>query len=180
MALQATRLVFRMRLSNVDRGVEREEAVNIARHPSETQEHVILRLLAWCLFWQDSIAFGPGLSTPDSPALWARDLVGTVTLWVDCRALDPDELKKIVHRESSAAVHLVLADRRRAEGLLTEVTAWRRPPESLSVWLVDDKLVTGLAASEARQQRWQVTFVGDHFYIDADGNTLDGDLTRLR
>jgi uncharacterized protein YaeQ len=179
MALQAVRLVFRMTLSNVDRGITREESVNIARHPSETQDHVVLRLLAWCLLWQEGIAFGPGLSTPDTPALWARDLVGTVTLWVDCRALDAAELKKIVHRESAAAVHLLLSDRRRAESLLAELADWRRPPESLSVWLVDDALVTGLGARDARQQRWSVTFVGDHFYVDADGTSFDGALTKL-
>ena len=98
MALQSTRLVFRVSLSNVDGGVERdEESINVARHPSETQAHVILRVLARCLFWEEGLEFGPGLSTPDAPDLWAHDLTGRLTRWIECRFVDGERLKKVVN-----------------------------------------------------------------------------------
>ena len=180
MALQATRLVYRLTLSNVDRGIEREEPVNVARHPSETQEHVILRMLAWCLLWREGLEFGPGLSTPDTPDLWARDLTGRISAWIECRSVEPDRLKKIVNGSGAAEIAFVVDDARRAEELKAQLDGWKRPLEHVSVWLIPVSLVTELAASEERQHRWRVTVVGDHFYLDADGRSLDGAITRVR
>ena len=180
MALQATRLVFRVTLSNVDRGINREEPVNLARHPSETQNHVILRMLAWCLFYREGLEFGPGLSAPDTPDLWARDLTGRVTSWIECRAVESDRLKKIVNGSGAAEIAFVLDDPRRAQALVAELAGWKRNPEHVSVWLIEAPLVAALAAREDRQHKWQVTYVGDHFYIDANGESLNGAVTRLR
>lgn len=180
MALQATRLVFRIALSHVDRGIEREEPVNLARHPSETQEHVILRVLSWCLFQREGLEFGPGLSTPDTPDLQARDLTGRLTTWIECRAVESDRLKKIVNGSGAAEIAFVVSDSRRGEALAAELAAWKRPLEHVSVFLIPVSLVQALAAREDRQHKWRVTIVGDHFYIDADGASLDGPITRLR
>jgi uncharacterized protein YaeQ len=176
MALSATRLVFRVALSHVDRGIEREEPVNVARHPSETQEHVVLRLLAWCLYWQEGLEFGPGLSTPDTPDLSARDLTGRLTTWIECRAVDPARLKKIVNGSGGAKVAFFVDDPRRAEEMKAELATWKRPP-AVEIRTVDHALVAALAERDQRQHHWRVTLVGDHFYIDADGRSLDGALT---
>jgi uncharacterized protein YaeQ len=176
MALQATRLVFRLALSNVDRGVEREEPVNVARHPSETQEHVILRMLAWCLLCRDGLEFGPGLSAPDTPDLWARDLTGRVSAWIECRAVEPDRLKKIINNSGAAEIVFVVDDERRARELCAQLDGWKRPLEHVSVWLLPRDFVAALAAPDERQQKWRVTIVGDHIYMDG----LDAPATRLR
>ncbi len=179
MALQPTRLVFRVVLSNVDRGIEREEPVNVARHPSEKPTHVVLRMLAWCLLWEEGLEFGPGLSTPDAPDLSTHDLTGRLTHFIECRAVEPDRLKKIVNGSAGARVAFVLDDERRAREMLTELATWKRPP-NVSILHVDPALVKGLAERDERQHRWRVTLVGDHFYIDADGRSLDGAVSRLR
>lgn len=179
MTLQATRLVFRVSLSNVDGGVERdEESINVARHPSETQAHVILRVLARCLWWREGLEFGPGLSTPDSPDLWAHDLTGRLTHWIECRFVDGERLKKVVNGSGGASGAILVDDARRAQEMVDEVAGWKRPP-NLSICVVDRALVTALAEREQRQYKWRVTLVGDHFYIDADGQSLDGPLTHL-
>jgi uncharacterized protein YaeQ len=176
MALQATRLVFRVTLSNVDRNVEREEPVNVARHPSETQEHVVLRMLAWCLLWREGLEFGPGLSTPDTPDLWARDLTGRVSAWIECRAVEPERLKKIVNGSGAAEIAFVLEDERRAKEMCQQLDGWKRKIEHVSVWVVPPDFVAALAAPDERQQKWRVTIVGDHVYMDG----LDAPVTRLR
>jgi uncharacterized protein YaeQ len=180
MALQATRLVFRLALSNVDRAVEREEPVNVARHPSETQDHVVLRMLAWCLLWEEGLEFGPGLSAPDTPDLWTRDLTGRLVSWIECRAVDADRLKKIVNGAGGAQVGFVLASEKRAAEMKQDLDGWKRVPANVSIHVVDSALVTALAAREQRQHKWRVTVVGDHFYVDADGSSLDGPVTRIR
>lgn len=176
MALSPTRLEYRVTLSQVDRGREASETVVVARHPSETQEHVTLRMLAWCLFYDDGLAFGPGLSTPDAADLWVHDATGRLTTWIECGNADAERLRKTLAHHAGAATHVLLDDPRRARELGAELAAsrWPRSCPPPVLWIVDAALVGALAAREERRQRWAVTVVGDHFYIDVDGRTLNG------
>jgi uncharacterized protein YaeQ len=177
MALQATRVEYRIALSHVDRGRTAEETVIAALHPSETPRHLTLRVLAWCLLHDQGIAFGPGLSTPDTPDLWVRDLTGRVTAWIECGAADPEALRKAAGRHGGAALHVVLDEPRRAAELAEALASWKRASD-VTLWTVDGALVEALAARAERRQRWTVTVVGDHLYVEADGVALDGAVTR--
>jgi uncharacterized protein YaeQ len=179
MALSPTRLEYRVTLSNVDRGREAAETVIVARHPSETQVHVTLRMLAWCLLHEDGLTFGPGLSTPDAADLWTHDPTGRLTTWIECGSASAEKLRKTLAHHAGAQAHLLVDDERRAREFRDELAATRWPrscPPPL-VWTVDAALVAALAAPEERRQRWAVTVVGDHFYIDVDGRTLNGAIT---
>lgn len=180
MALQPTRLEFRLTLSHVDRAIDLSETLYVARHPSETQEHAVLRVLAWCLLHEEGIAFGPGLSTPDAADLWTHDATGRLTTWIECGTATAERLRKSLQHHSGAASHVVLDDARATEALRAELAEgrWLRncpPPE---LWTIDAALVSALASNEDRRARWAVTIVGDHFYIDVDGRSLNGAIAR--
>lgn len=180
MALPSTRYEFRLSLSHVERGVEVQKSAIVARHPSETAEHLMLRVLAYCLLYEDRLEFGPGLCDPDAADLWTRDLTGQVTGWVECGAADPDKVRKVFLHHSGAAVHAVFVDPRRRDELLSGVATWKKTPRGravLGVWEVDSTLLSALAARQARRQTWSVTLVGDHAYLDIDGESLDGPIT---
>ena len=181
MALSPTRYEYRLTLSNVDRRRELTESVIIARHPSETQEHALLRLLAWCLLSEDDLAFGPGLSTPEAADLWTRDATGRLTTWIECGSVTVEKLRKIQQHNSDLAVHVVMNDEKRARELLEGLAATKLPRAATapSVWVIDPALIKELAEKEDRRQKWSVTVVGDHLYIDADGRSVDGAVTRL-
>jgi uncharacterized protein YaeQ len=176
MALPSTRLEYRLTLSNVDRGVDLERNLIVAQHPSETLEHVTLRVLAWCLLHEERLEMGPGLSDPDVPDLWTRDLTGRVTTWIECGAADADKLRKVLQHNAGVSVHVVLSDPRRHAELLASLSEWKRPPRgSLTVWLIDRPLVSSLSAREDRRQSWTVTIVGNHAYLQTDAPlTADG------
>ena len=175
MALPSVRLEYRLTLSHVDRGLELEQGLIVARHPSETAEHVTLRVLAWCLLREERLEMGPGLSDPDVADLWTRDLTGRLTTWVECGSVDPERLRKILLHNSGAAVHVVLGSERRRDELLEALAEWKKPPRAaLTVWTVDAALLAGLAAREERRQVWTVTVVGGHIYVDAGGVNIDG------
>jgi uncharacterized protein YaeQ len=180
MALQPTRYEYRLTLSHVDRGLEAAETLVAARHPSETQRHLTLRVLAWCLLHEEGLQFGPGLSTPDSADLWTHDLTGRLTNWIECGAIAGERLRKSLLRHSGAASHVVTDDAEAARVLLEElaVKSWPRGTPAPVIWTIDHALVAELAAKEERRQRWSVTVVGDHFYLDADGKALDGPVTQ--
>src|SRR5690606_37256332 len=73
MALGATNHVFSVRLSDVDRGIYETLELRLARHPSESADFLVTRLLAYCLEYTEGIAFSKGLSDPDEPAIVVRD-----------------------------------------------------------------------------------------------------------
>jgi uncharacterized protein YaeQ len=77
-ALNATIYVFTVRLADADRGVYETLALRMARHPSESPEFLLTRLLAYCLEYTEGLTFSKGLSDPDEPALAVRDLTGAL------------------------------------------------------------------------------------------------------
>src|SRR5205085_3131073 len=76
LALGATIYNFAIQLSHVDRGVYESLVLKVARHPSEAQDHLVARVLAYCLELTEGLSFSRGLSDPDEPALAVRDLTG--------------------------------------------------------------------------------------------------------
>ena len=181
MALPSTRMEYRIALSHVDRGIEESLTVIAALHPSETAEHLALRVLAYCLLYQERIEFGEGLCNPEEPDLCARDLTGQLTLWVECGAADADKLRRVLQHHAAAQVHAVFAGERRLQDLLKEVAGWTRAVKGLervTLWTLDPTLVEALAAREGRRHRLSVTIVGDHFYVEVDGEHLDGAAAR--
>jgi uncharacterized protein YaeQ len=172
---------YRIALSHVDRGIDFSQTVIAAHHPSETAEHLTLRVLAYCLRYEEGIAFGPGLSDPEAADLWARDPTGRLLLWVECGSADPQKLRRVLQHHSGAAVHAVFGEDRRREEMLSEAAEWKRAAkgfDQIGLWTVDRALVSALSAQTERRQRWAVTVVGDHFYIDADGKNLEGAVAR--
>lgn len=179
MALTPTRFDFRMTLSNVDRGREVAESVLVARHPSETQHHMILRVLGWCLFNEEDLAFGPGLSSPDAADLWTRDATGTLKTWVECGAATGERIRKVQQHNPKLAMKVLFDQQKAAEKLVAELLESKLPRSATppEIRIVDAALVKALAESEDRRQKWTVTIVGDHFYLDVDGKSIDGPVT---
>src|SRR4051812_18942404 len=83
MALGATIYHFTIRLSDVDRGVYETLELKAAKHPSESDEYLVTRVLAYCLEYAEGIAFSRGLSEPDEPAIAVRDLTGELRAWIE-------------------------------------------------------------------------------------------------
>src|SRR5687767_5066725 len=102
MALPSTRYEYRLSLANVDRGVQLDTTLVAARHPSETGEHLVLRVLAWCLLSREGLVFGAGLSDGEASDLEARDATGRVTCWVECGAVDAARLRRLVQANGAA------------------------------------------------------------------------------
>src|SRR5215211_726371 len=104
MALGATIYNFDVELTDTDRGVYESLALRVARHPSESEEHLVTRLLAYLLEFVDGIAFSRGVSDPDEPAIAIRDLTGVITTWIDIGTPDAARL----HKASKAAKRVVV------------------------------------------------------------------------
>ncbi|MFL6280444.1 MAG: YaeQ family protein, partial [Vicinamibacterales bacterium] len=83
MALQATVYNFDVELTDHDRGVYESLPLRVARHPSESEDFLVARVLAYLLEYAEGIAFSRGVSDPDEPAIGIRDLTGAIIAWID-------------------------------------------------------------------------------------------------
>jgi uncharacterized protein YaeQ len=121
MALTATIHNFDIQLSDVDRGVYEAIAVRVARHPSETEEYLLTRVLAYCLEYTEGITFSKGLAEPDEPAIAVRDLTGAMQAWIDIGAPDATRL----HKASKAAPRVAVYTNRDPAAIVRQLAGQR-------------------------------------------------------
>lgn len=105
MALKATIFKAAVQVSDMDRNYYQSHALTLARHPSETDERMMVRLLAFALHAHEALVFGRGLSADDEPDLWRKDLTGAIELWIDVGQPDEKRLRKACGRATDVVVY---------------------------------------------------------------------------
>lgn len=104
MAPKATVVKAELQVSDMDRHYYATHMLTLAQHPSETDERLMVRLLAFALYAQDRLEFGRGLSNEEEPDLWLRDYVGDIELWIDLGQPDETRIKKACGRSQQVVV----------------------------------------------------------------------------
>lgn len=98
MALKSTVFKVELQIADLDRNYYQTHALTLARHPSETDERLMVRVLAFALCAADRLEFGKGLSTDDEPDLWRRDLTGAIEQWIEVGLPDEKRLRRACGR----------------------------------------------------------------------------------
>ena len=104
MALKSTVVRAELQLSDMDRHYYATHPLTLAQHPSETDERLLVRLLAFALYAHERLEFGRGLSTDEDPDLWQRDYTGDVLLWIDLGQPDESRIRKACGRARQVTV----------------------------------------------------------------------------
>src|SRR3546814_7156842 len=104
MATKSTIYKAELQLSNMDRHYYATHALTLAQHPSETEERLMIRLLAFALHADDALEFGRGLSSDDEPDLWRKSLSGEIELWIDLGQPDESRIRKACGRSRAVVV----------------------------------------------------------------------------
>jgi len=105
MASNATIFKAALHIADVDRHYYQDHALTIARHPSETDERMMVRLLAFARHAHDALSFGRGLSTEDEPDLWQRDLTGVIELWIEVGQRDEKAIRQACARAKQVCLY---------------------------------------------------------------------------
>jgi uncharacterized protein YaeQ len=105
MASNATIFKATIHIADIDRQYYEEHALTLARHPSETDERMMMRLLAFVLHAHEALSFGRGLSTEEEPALWRKDLTGAIDLWVEVGQPDEKTIRRACGRAKQVCVY---------------------------------------------------------------------------
>ncbi len=105
MALKSEVFKFSLNVADMDRQVYGDFPLTVARHPSETEARMMLRVLAFALNADQRLEFGRGISTDDEPDLWRKSLAGDIELWVELGTPDPDRLRKACGRADQVLLY---------------------------------------------------------------------------
>jgi len=174
-ALKATIFKAELSVADIDRGYYADHSLTIARHPSETDERMMVRLLAFALLADERLEFGKGLSSEDEPDLVQRDLTGAVERWIDVGLPDERDVRKACGRAREVDV---FAYGGRAVSLWWETVRGKLDSQQrLTVREVTPEATQALAAMASRNMRLQVTIQEGHLSI-TDHETAFG--TELR
>jgi uncharacterized protein YaeQ len=176
MALSATIYNFDIQLADVDRGVYEALSFKVACQPSETEEYLMSRVLAYCLEYAEGISFSRGIAEPDVPALAVRDLTGALQVWIDVGAPDAARL----HKASKAAPRVAVYTHRDPAQLLRQLAGERiHRAAELELYGIDRALIDALVARLDRRNSWELSVTERHVYVMVGGATLEGDVVRF-
>ena len=105
MALNATIYKAALQVTDMDRHYYQDHALTIARHPSETDERMMVRVLAFARHASEGLSFGKGLDATDEPDLWQKDLTGAIDLWIDVGQPDEKSVRQACGRAKQVVVY---------------------------------------------------------------------------
>jgi len=178
MALTATLYVFDVALNDVDRGVFERLSITAACHPSESEEYLLTRVLAYCLEYTEGIAFSRGgISDPSEPALVVKDLTGSWKSWIEVGAPDAARL----HLASKASPRVALYTHKQPRILLRGYEGQRiHQADQVEVYAVDRDLLASLAGHLERRTAWTVTVTDRQLFVDVGGTSYHGPVERLQ
>ena len=105
MALKATIFKVELQIADMDRNYYADHALTIARHPSETDERMMVRLLAFAMHADKALTIAKGLGADDEPDLWQRDLTGAIDVWIDVGQPDEKRIRRACGRAAQVVVY---------------------------------------------------------------------------
>lgn len=171
MAIGATIQTFEVQLADIDRGVYEQLSLRVAQHPSETDAYLITRILAYCLEYEEGIAFSAGgVSTGEEPAVLVRDLTGQVTAWIEVGAPDAQRL----HIGSKHADRTAVYTHRDPARLLA---SWKGKTIHRSADIVvcsfDPRFIDSAVAELGRRNTISVSITEGQIYLEINGANLE-------
>jgi uncharacterized protein YaeQ len=176
MALGATLYNFDIELADNDRHVYESIALRVAQHPSESDEYLIARVLAYLLEFADGIEFSRGVSDPDDPTIAIRDRTGAITAWIDVGTPAAERL----HKAAKAAGRVAVYTHKDPAQLLKQLAGERiHRAEALELYAIDRALVSALVARLERRVAFSLSVTDRELYLSIGTDTLTGAVVRV-
>jgi uncharacterized protein YaeQ len=178
MASNATIHKALLKIADMDRQYFQDHALTLARHPSETEERMMVRVLAFVLHADEALSFGRGVGTENEPALWQRDFTGAIDLWIEVGQPDEKTLRQACGRAKQVVAYVYGA--RSAEVWWGNQGPSLDRLRNLAVTLLPRDSVRALAGMAKSTMQLQWTIQEGHVWIADGAQTLHLELQRLK
>jgi uncharacterized protein YaeQ len=170
MAIKATVFKATLQIADMDRHYYADHSLTLARHPSETDERMMVRLLAYALYADYALTFGKGISSDDEPDLWQKDLTGAIERWIEVGL--PDE--RIIRKACGRAKQVVVISYGRAADIWwNENRDKLQRLNNLTVLKLDSGTTLALAALASRTMQLQCTIQEGHIMMTSDAGMIE-------
>ena len=170
MAIKATVFKVALQIADMDLHYYADHALTLARHPSETDERMMVRLIAFALFANDALVFGKGISSDEEPDLWQKDLTGAIERWMEVGL--PDE--RVIRKASGRANQVVVVSYGRAADIWwNENRDKLQRLDNLTVLKLPGASTLALAALASRTMQLQCTIQEGHIMVTSDAGMIE-------
>ena len=177
MALKATIFKTTLQIADMDRNYYHDHSFTIARHPSETDERMMVRLLAFAFNATEQLKFTRGISTEDEPDIWRKSLSDEVELWIDLGQPDEKRIKKACARARQVIIYCF---NDRSAPIWWEQTRGKlKRFRNLSVFHLQGDSTRRLAAMVDRNMRLQYSIQDGEVWVSNDDESVEVEVTAL-
>ena len=167
MALKSTIFKAELQIADLERNYYQNHTLTVARHPSETDERMMVRVLAFAMYADSALAFGKGLSSEDEPDLWRKDLTGAIELWIEVGLPDEKRIRRACGRARQVVV-LTYGGRVADMWWQQNKVALQRQ-DNLAIINLSAEDSRALAALAARGMQLQCTLQDGELWLIVDG-----------
>jgi uncharacterized protein YaeQ len=178
MALRATISKLELNVADMVRAYYGSHNLTVARHPSETEERMMLRVLAFALYASEGLAFTRGLSTTEEPSVWEKDLTGTILTWIDLG--HPDERRILQASGKSEKVVVLCYGGNASQVWWQGVQAGVARAQNLQVLAVNPAQVQELARFAQRNMVLHVTIEEGTALVSSANDSVSVDIAVWR
>ena len=170
MAIKATVFKAALQIADMDRHYYADHALTLARHPSETDERMMVRLLAFTLYADELLTFGKGMSNDEEPDLWQKDLTGAIKCWIDVGLPDERAIRKACGRADQV---VVISYGRAANIWWNENRGKLQRLNNLTVLNLASETTLALAALASRNMQLQCTMQENNIMMTSDAGMIE-------
>ena len=178
MALKSTIYKAQLNIADMDRDYYADHVLTLACHPSETEERLMVRVLAFAMYADEQLQFPRGLSSEDEPDLWRKDLTGAVEHWIELGMPDETRIRKGCHRAQQVTIFTY--------GDYAPPVWWEKLRgsvqrfDTLNVLHIDGATSAALAATAARGMELQVSIQDGTIWFSAGDSPIEVRVQRWR
>jgi uncharacterized protein YaeQ len=175
MALKSTIFKAELQISDMGRSYYADHSLTLARHPSENDERMMVRLLAFALHADDALVFADSIGNDEEPSLWQKDLTGAIGLWIDVGQPDEKRIRRACGR--AARVFIVAYGGHGVDVWLNQIRDSLERTRNLTVINLPASAPPALARLAQRSMKLQFTIQDGQVWVTDDRETVYLDLT---
>ena len=178
MAIKATVFKARLQIADMERHYYQDHALTLARHPSETDERMMVRLLAFAVHASDNLTFGQGMTMEDEADIWQMDLTGAIELWIDVGTPDEKLIRKACGRARQVVVFCYGG--RTAELWFAQNSSLLARQKNLTVIQLAQESTRAIAALAQRNMQLQCTIQDGQLWLGDSNGSVQVERTVLQ